>query len=182
MTFPKIITPFSRRSITNPLGFSLLEALIAMSILSAALILLSNAWGGAFRSIKKGKQQHEVALLLERKLTELDLEFRGKPLTEIPEEREEDFGKDFPEVRWKMKSKEFQFPDVTPFLKSNENKMDDMSAMIFKQLAEVINKSVKEVKVTVIIKDGGKKKEFSAVTYFIDYNQNLMPGGANLGQ
>ncbi len=163
-------------------GFSLLEALVAMTILSGALILLSNAWGGAFRSIRKGKQQHEVALLLERKLTELDLEFRGKPLSEIPEEREEEFGKEFPDAKWKMKSKQFEFPDISALLKSGEQGADEMSTMVFKQLGEIISKSVKEVKVTVMVKDGKKMKEFSAVTYFVDYNQSPSAAGANLGQ
>lgn len=163
-------------------GFSLLEALVAMTILSGALVLLSNAWGGAFRSIKKGKQQHEVALLLERKLTELDLEFRGKPLSEIPEEREEDFGKEYPEAKWKMKAKEFEFPDISSMLKSRDQGADEMTAMVFKQIGETISKSVKEVKVTIMVKEGKKTKEFSAVTYFVDYNQNPSMPGANLGQ
>jgi general secretion pathway protein I len=149
-----------------------------MAILSGALVLLSNAWGGAFRSIKKGKQQHEVSLLLERKMTELDLEFRGKPLTEIPEEREEDFGKEFPDAKWKMKSREFEFPDLSPMLGSSNEKPDEMTEMIFKQLSEVIKKSVKEVKVTVMVNDGKKLKEYSAVTYFVDYNQTLSSGAA----
>jgi general secretion pathway protein I len=163
-------------------GFSLLEALIAMSILSGALILLSNAWGGAFRSIKKGKQQHEVALLLERKLTELDIEFRGKPLTEIPEERNEDFGKDFPDASWKMESKDFELPDLSPMIKSQDQQQDPNITMLFEKLGEIINKSVKEVKVTVMIKEGKKTKSYSAVTYFVDYNQTLSAGGMNIGQ
>lgn len=164
----------TRRQIGLTKGFTLLETLIAMAILSGALILLSNAWGGAFRSIKKSKQQHEVALLLERKLTELDLEFRGKPLSEIPESREEDFGKEFPDARWKMKSKELEFPDLSPILKSQENNNDGgIGETLFKALAENIKKSVKEVEVTVIVKEGKKAKHFSAVTYFVDYDQPL---------
>ncbi|MEY4615391.1 MAG: hypothetical protein RJB66_351 [Pseudomonadota bacterium] len=154
-------------------GFTLIEALIAMTILSGAMLLLSQTWGGAFRSIKKAKQQYEVSLLLERKLTELDLEFRGKPLTEIPEEREEDFGKEYPEAKWKMKSKEFEFPDISPLLKSGDGNSDEMTMMIFKKLADNFKKTVKEVKVTVMVKEGKKTKEFSAVTYFVDYDQPL---------
>jgi general secretion pathway protein I len=163
-------------------GFSLLEALVAMAILSGALILLANAWGGAFRSIKKGKQQHEVALLLERKLAEIDLEFRNKPLTEIPEEREDDFGSNYPQARWKLKSREFELPDLSPMLKTNDQPVNPELEMIFKLLSEAIKKSVKEVKVTVLVKDGTKTKEYSAVTYFVDYNQPLSLGGAGTGQ
>lgn len=161
------------RSFKSILGFTLIEALIAMTILSGAMLLLSNAWGGAFRSIKKAKQQHEVALLLERKLAELDIEFRGKPLTEIPEEREEDFGKEYPEARWKMSSKEFEFPDMSALLQTEDGQADEMNAMLIKKLSENFKKTVKEVKVTVMVKEGKKTKEYSAVTYFVDYDQAL---------
>lgn len=154
-------------------GFTLIEALIAMTILSGAMLLLSQTWGGAFRSIKKSKQQYEVALLLERKLTELEIEFGSKPLSEIPEEREEDFGKEYPDAKWKMKSKEFEFPDISPLLKSGDGNSDEMTMMIFKKLADNFKKTVKEVKVTVMVKEGKKTKEFSAVTYFVDYDQTL---------
>lgn len=162
-------------------GFSLLEALISMVIMAGALVLLSNAWGGAFRSIKKGKQQYEVSILLERKLTEVDLEFRGKPLTEIPDEREEDLGKDYPNIRWKLTSKKFEFPDITGMLKQRDQGSDSTSEMIFKQLTEMINKAIKEVKVSIKVKEGTKTREYSAVTYFIDYSQTDIPGVGGLG-
>lgn len=158
-------------------GFTLIETVIAMAIMAGALIVLANSWGSGFKILKKSKQQHEVALLLERKLTELDLEFGGKPLSEIPEEREEDFGKEFPNVRWKMISKEFEMPDLTPLIKSGDEAPDPMLVTLFTQLGEVINKSVKEVKVSIIIKEGSRSKEFSAVTYFIDYDQGISLGG-----
>jgi len=160
----------------NKKGFTLVEALISMVIMAGALILLSNTWGGAFRALKKGKQQYEVSILLERKLTDLDIEFRGKPLTEIPDERPGDFGKNFPNATWKMVSKKFEFPDITPLLKARDQGSDDMSTMIFTKLREHLNKSIKEVKVTVMVKEGKKTKEFSAVTYFIDYDQNVSIG------
>lgn len=163
-------------------GFTLLETLIAMMILSAALILLSNAWGGAFRAVKKSRQQHEVSLLLERKITELELEFKGKPLSEIPEEREEDFGKNYPDARWKMQSKEFEFPDLGPLVKSQNEQSDPMIESAFKEISETINKSIKEVKVTVILKDGPLSREYSAVTYFMDFDQSASMGGMGLSQ
>jgi len=161
----------------SSMGFTLVEALISMVIMAGALILLSNTWGGAFRSIKKGKQQYEVSILLERKLTELDLEYRGKPITEIPDERQDDFGKNYPNAKWKMISKKFEFPDITAMLKGRDQGADDMSNMIFTKLRDILNKSIKEVKVTVMLKEGKKTKEFSAVTYFVDYDQNISIGG-----
>lgn len=158
-------------------GFSLVEALISMVIMAGALILLSNTWGGAFRALKKGKQQYEVSILLERKLTELEIEFKGRPLTDIPDERQDDFGKNYPNAKWKMISKKFEFPDITSMLKQRDQGSDQTSTMIFTKLREMLNKSIKEVKVTVMVKEGKKTREFSAVTYFVDYDQNVSIGG-----
>lgn len=161
----------------KPQGFSLVEALISMVIMAGALILLSNTWGSAFRAQKKGKQQYEVSILLERKLTELDLEFRGKPLTEIPDEREGDFSKNYPNAKWKMTSKKFEFPDVSGLLKARDQGADDMSNMLFAKLREHLNQSIKEVKVTVMITENKKTREYSAVTFYVDYDQNISIGG-----
>lgn len=159
-------------------GFSLIETLVAMSILAGALVLLSNAWTGSFAAIRKSKLHHDVSLLLERKMTEIELEYRGKPLSEIPEEEEEDFGKDYPNFSWKMTSRQLEIPDMSSMLLGGDENGNEMLATLFKQLFELINKSVKEVKVSIIVADKKKTREYSLVTYFVDYDQPLpVPGG-----
>ena len=61
-------------------------------------------------------------------------------------------------------------------LKQRDQGSDGMSEMIFKQLTDLINKSIKEVKVTIIVKEGKTPKEYSAVTYFVDYDQDILSG------
>lgn len=159
-------------------GFTLIETLLAMGIISAAVVLLSSAWSGAFASIRKSKIHNDVSILLQRKVTEVELEYGGKPLTEIPEEREEDFGKEYPDYRWKMTSKQLELPDISASLTSRDEGANDMILTLFKQLFELINKSVKEVKVSVFVTDKKKEKEYSIVTYFVDYDQPLPIPGA----
>jgi general secretion pathway protein I len=162
----------------NKSGFTLIETLLAMGIIASAVVLLSSAWSGSFASIRKSKMNYDVAILLQRKVTEIELEYGGKPLTEIPEETEEDFGKEFPDFRWKMTSKQLELPDISSSLVSRDEGANDMIITLFKQLFELLNKSVKEVKVSVFVKDNKKEKEFSVVTYFVDYDQPLPIPGA----
>lgn len=151
-------------------------------ILASALLLLTNSWSGSFLRVRKTQQQFEVASLLERKMTEIEIEYRGKSLDEIPEEKNEDFGKDYPQYTWKMTSKKLEIPDVSATLSSKEGGADPFTVTIIKQLTEGLSKAIKEVTVTVVLKDAKPKPlEYSVTTYFVDYNKDL-PLGVPTGQ
>lgn len=159
-------------------GFTLIETVFALVILSVGLMLLVNSWGASFSRVRKTQLSTEVASLLQRKIVELQIEYRDKPLDSIPEEREDDFGSDYPQYSWKMTSKEFEVPDLSASLTSKEGGADQMLVTIIKQLTDYMQKSVKEVKVSIIYKAGKKNLEYSATTYFVDYDKNIPLGGA----
>ncbi len=159
-------------------GFTLLETLLAVVILSSALLLLTNSWGGSYLRIRKTQRQFEVAALLERKMTDVEIEYRGKPLEEIPEEKsEEEIGEGYPQYRWKMSSKKLEIPDVSSTLSAQEGGANAFMTMIIKQLSEGLSKAVKEVTVTIIYREDKQKPlEFSVTTYFVDYDKELQMG------
>lgn len=162
-------------------GFTLIEVMLAAVIMASGLILLSNAWGGSYARLKKTKLNHEMASLLERQMTMIDIKYRGKPLEDIPEEEGETF-EEFPKYSWKMTSKPFELPDLSAGLTAREGGAGEMMITLIKTLTEHLGKTVKEVKVTVYA-DVGKEKplESSVTTYYVDYDKPLpmpsMPGG-----
>ncbi|MBS1970459.1 MAG: type II secretion system protein [Bdellovibrionales bacterium] len=162
----------------NRKGFTLLETLLAVVILSMGILLLTQSWSGSFLRIRKTQLNQDVAALLERKMNEIDLEFRGKPLDTIPEEKEDDFGAEYPQYKWKMISREFQMPNMSSILMQQEGGANDMLMMMIQQLTEHLSKTIKEVKVSVIYTGGKKPLEYSIVTYFVDYNKPLAIGGS----
>lgn len=164
--------------IKNKKGFTLLETLLAVVILSMGILLLTQSWSGSYLRIRKTQLNQEVVALLERKMAEIDLEYRDKPLETIPEEKEDDFGSENPNYRWKMTSREFQVPNLSSLLMQQEGGANDMLMMVIQQLTEHISKTVKEVKVSVIYTGAKKPLEYSIVTYFVDYNKPLSIGGA----
>ncbi|WP_347358514.1 type II secretion system protein [Bdellovibrio sp.] len=161
-------------------GFTLIETVIAMVILSSGIMLLANSWSGSFMRVRKTQLSTEVTALLERKMTEIELEYSGKPLDSIPEETEDDFGSEYSQYSWKMTSKEFEVPDISATLTAQAGGADEMALTVMKTLTEHLGKSIKEVKVTVIYKGAKKPLEFSATQYFVDYDKELplpsMPG------
>ena len=87
-------------------GFTLLEVIIALFILTGSIIVIANAWSGNFMRIRKSNMYNNVATLLERKMAEMDAKYRDKPVTEIPESEAGDFENDYPNYRWEMKSRD----------------------------------------------------------------------------
>ncbi len=133
--------------------------------------------------IRKTQLSTEVSALLERKMVEIEMEYAGKPLDSIPEEKEDDFGSEYPQYSWKMTSKEFEVPDFSATLTAQAGGADELTLTIMKTLAEHMSKSIKEVKVTVVFKGPKKPLEFSATQYFVDYDKQLpLPSIPGVGQ
>jgi general secretion pathway protein I len=161
----------------NKKGFTLFETLLAVVILATALMLLTNSWSGSFLRVRKTQQQFEVAALLERKMTDIEIEYRGKSLEEIPEEKSEDFGSEYPQYAWKMTSHQLEIPDISSTMGSKDGGVDAFTQQIIKQLTDGLSKAVKEVTVTVIYKEAKPKPlEYSVTTYFVDYDKQLNLG------
>lgn len=188
----------SRRSVmnrcllSNTRGFTLIETMIATVIMAGALIVIGSSWSGNYMRIEKARVNANMAALLERKMTELELEYRDKPTSEIKEEDQGDFGEDFGNFRWEMRSKEFEIPDMSGMLAgSSEGQSggnNEMMTLIVKTVTDYVKSSVKEVTVTVYYKSPRvKTKEISQAiaTYFVDYTKPIsisgLPAGAASG-
>ena len=131
--------------------------------------------------VRKTQLSTEVAALLERKMVEIEIQYAGKSVDSIPEEQADDFGSEYPQYSWKMSSRELEVPDFTASLTAQSGGADQMTLTIMKSLIEHLQKSVKEVKVTVVYKGAKKPLEFSATQYFIDYDKPITPPGMPTG-
>ncbi len=161
----------------NSRGFTLLETVIAMVIMAGSILLLTSSWSGSFMRVRKTQTNFEIAAMLERKMNDVELEYRGKSLDEIPEDKGGDFGSDYPQYTWKISSKKLEFPDISSALSAKDGGADAMLMSVIKQLSEILGKSIKEVSVSVTYKpEGQKPNEQSITTYFIDYDKDVNIG------
>ncbi len=160
----------------NARGFTLIEVLVALFILTGAIIVVANAWSGNFLRIRKSAMFNDVATLLERKMVETEVKYKEKSLSEIPEEEGDDFGSDYPNYRWTLKSRDLELPDLTPLLVGQEEGANESVIQMLKQMTDTISKAVKEVRITVYAKRGNKEVEFLATQYFVDYQKDVVPG------
>ena len=157
-------------------GFTPIEVMMSMVILAGSILVLAQAWSTNSLRLRKSQLMNNVATLLERKMVEVEAQYRSKPIGEIPEEEKGDFGKKYPQYSWRLESQDFTMPDISQALIS-DNGASDMLLTMVRQTSEFISKSVKEVTVVVIVKTASKSLEYSLTTYFVDYNQSIGLGG-----
>lgn len=167
----------------NERGFSLLEVLVATLIMSGAILVLATAWSGNFNRVRNARINNNIAMLLERKMTEYEVMSKEKSISEIPEEESGDFGAKFPGYRWTMKSQPFEMPNLSGVLTAQEGGANEMTLMLVDTMSKYIKEAVKEVSVTVYYKSrGGKEIRHTVTSYFVDYTKEIplpgMPGGA----
>lgn len=169
-------------------GFSLIEILIALSILTAALIVVSTAWSTTMIRMRKMKMNHQAAFLLDYKVSDMERQFKDQ-LTQLPDEKDgtfEELGSEFKNYTWSMKSKKFELPDLTPLFAKQKNQQgtDVLLSSMMGQLSDYFNQAAKEVTVTVVYTYNKKNVKFAATTFLVDFNQVLpMPnlGGGGTG-
>jgi general secretion pathway protein I len=163
----------------NNKAFTLIEVVLAMMIMASGLFILTNSWSGTYNRLKNTQVKVQLAALLERKVVEIEREYKNKSLESIPEEKEDSFGEDLPEYSWKMTSQKLELPDLSAVLETQQEGVKTDLASLMKIFSEHISKSVKEVKVEVTYKDKKKPITVDVVFYMIDYDRPLpVPGGA----
>jgi general secretion pathway protein I len=159
-------------------AFTLIEVVLAMMIMASGMFILTNSWAGTYTRLRKTNIQVQLAALLERKIVELEREFKTQSLDAMKEEAAGDFGAELEGYTWEMKSQKVEFPDLSGIIGGvGENQNLDLVS-IMKLFSEHLSKSVKEVKVTVTYKDKKKPIVVDVVFYVVDYDRPLpMPGG-----
>ncbi|MCB0414315.1 MAG: type II secretion system protein [Bdellovibrionales bacterium] len=155
-------------------GFTLIEVMLAVAIIAGVAVTLTIAWNNNFSRHRKAKMNNIAAILLQQKITEYELKFKGEKLERIPEEESGDFGEEYPQYRWQFKSQDFEMPDLKPLLVTEDGSADETVLTIVGQMQEYFNKSIKEAEVTVIFKNkSGRERNFSVPFYFVDYDQDV---------
>ncbi len=164
-------------------GFTLIEVLIAMMILSGALVALSASWTGSVMAYRKGRKVNVITHLLQKQATEMELQFKDQNII-TDQELEGDFGRDYPDLSWKTEIKPLEFPNLAPVIvsQSEEGGVNQMTLTMIQQLSSQLSKAVKEMKVSVLWKAKNRTLTYSITTYLVFYNQVNLPGaGAGAG-
>lgn len=163
-------------------GFTLLEVVLALVVMASGLFILTNSWSSTYSRLRKTQVQVQIASLLERKVAEIEREYKNKSLESIPEEKEDNFGSELPQYSWQMKSKKFEMPNLSALLTAQPGGADPVLMGLMDTYTEFLGKSIKEINISVIFKEGKKPIVANVTIYMIDYNKSLpLPSLGNGG-
>ena len=160
--------------ISKKKGFTLIEILMALVILSGAMIIISRIWSGNKQRVEKISNYHKVTQLMEKKITELEFEWRKKNFNSIPKEEKGDFEEE-KYFSWSVKTQPLKLPDpqkIMNLLGQNEG----MAIQVAQTTTQFLSQAILEAKLTIHYKKGPFKNAYSLTTYIVDHNKEIQFG------
>lgn len=145
-------------------GFTLLEIMVAIAILSISLVALLTFQGNTMITSGRAERITEATMLARMKMGEIELELdKGLKKGEFPEEETEegDFEEPFENYKWKLSIKGVKLP--APVM-GDEGSVENL---IGRQLTEEIAKTVREVKLEVVWSELGEEQSINVVTHIV---------------
>jgi general secretion pathway protein I len=149
-------------------GFTLLEVLFAMAIMSVALVAIFTIEGSSISASDKGKRMNIVAMLAKNKMIETEFDLEGKTFDEVEKDKTGNFEPPFETYTWKRSIKELKFPSIGGGGGDDQNAQ--VTEMISKLFSNYLSKSLREVTVSIIYHRGEHDQTFSVSTYWVDLN------------
>lgn len=182
------LAPAGRRSAG---GFTLLEVMVALAILAASLVVVSEVVGGALRNHQRARQLDVATGLARAKLVQLQAEFERKGFRDFDETDDGTFEPEgHPEVRWKLEVKRpgvglgpdavlgalaggktlqdlMPPPDQAPQLAPFQGMIQASLQGLLTRIGEQLKKGVREVRLTVSWQGGARVESFDVVTHLV---------------
>lgn len=158
----------------SELGFTLLEIMIALAILSISLLSLYDSIGNSLRASGMAKEMEEAVLLAKQRMSEIQLQLEQEmALGSFPDEKEEhgDFEKPFEKYKWSYKLKKVEIPVIRPLLGQGDPQdspssiapttpgFQESAANVAELVSKKISNSLREIKLIVSWGDSEDSEE-----------------------
>jgi len=121
-------------------GFTLLEVLIAMAILTVSLASIISVESGSINATDRAHQMNIVAMLAKNTMVNTEAKIEGKQFQEIPKEETGQFDAPYDRYSWKVMVKELKFPSLADLGNFNSNGQDNHSGMGTNQITDTISR------------------------------------------
>jgi general secretion pathway protein I len=165
--------------------------MVALAILAAGLVAISEVVGGALRNHVRARQLDVATLLARTKMVEVQAHYERKGFRDFDETEEGTFEEEgHPEVRWKVEVRRptvdlgaegvlaalsggrtlqelLPPPDQAPQLAPFQASISAMLQGILTRIGEQIKAGLREVRLTVSWEDAGVVESFDVVTHLV---------------
>ena len=145
-------------------GFTLLEIMVAISILSISFITLMNFSGNTLRVSLRAENLTIATMLARQKMTDVEIELHKKmQRNEFPDEKTENgrFDEPYEDFSWSMEVRKVDLP--APVTGEGGGLQD----VLAKQLTKEIARTVRELKVIIKWVEGEDEQVVDVVTHIV---------------
>jgi len=169
------MTGLNRRSLrANRAGFTLLEVLAALFILSIAVFGIYQGQSNLVRMTVRSEHMAQALGLAQQKMVETELELRDKSLSGLLDEETGEFKDEaFREYKWTRKLEKVSagcmFPN--PGEDSQEPGATDPLGGIASIAERVFENNVRKIRIIVSWEEGNKKREVSLNQLYVSFKE-----------
>ena len=145
-------------------GFTLLEIMVAVAILSISLVALLSFQGNTMLTSGRAEKITEATMLARLRMSEIELDLdKQMKKGEFPDEKTEEgnFENPFAAYKWKMSIRRVNLPAPVT------GQEGSIEAMVGRQLSEEIAKTVREVRLEILWEEMGAEQSIDVVTHIV---------------
>ena len=162
-------------------GFTLLEVIIAMAIMTMAFAAILSMISNGINASARTHKMIIVGMLAKRQMMEVEYKYEGKTFDEVKKEDSGTFPSPYADYRWTYEIKEIEFPNLGSMnsgssggaASDTDNNSSDIADMMTKLVTQFLSKAIRQVTVKIIWKNGTKDQDFSVATYWVDLNHEF---------
>lgn len=145
-------------------GFTLIEVMVAVSILAISMTVLLSFSGNSMIRSGRAETMTVATMLARQKMAEIEVELdKGSQKGEFPEEKSEEgqFEEPFDEYKWSMEIKRVELPAPVTGQKGS------IQDVVGQQLTKEISNTVRELKLVVSWTELGEEQSIDVVTHIV---------------
>jgi len=169
-------------------GFTLLEVMIAMTIMLLAFTSILAVESSSMNTSAKAKQMNIVGMLARNAMTQTEVEIQGKAFKELNEEDSAQFEEPFQDYTWVRTVKEVKFPNLAGMFQAGANAQEggensqaadaqEGNAALMEQMTKLVSnflsKALREVTITIKWKKGSGEQKYVVSMYWVDLNSDF---------
>lgn len=159
----------------NIKGFTLLETMIAVAIMAVAFAAILMVENSSLSALERSRKMNTVAMLARNAMVQAEMEFEGKPFSELKEEESGKFDPPYESFIWEREIKEIEFPEIS-FGGGGEEDSGTSTQMMDRMvrlLSQYFSQSIREVKIKVSWPKGKGVQSYELSTYWVDLNKGF---------
>lgn len=149
-------------------GFTLLEIMIAITIMTVAFGAILTSQSGSIHHTIKAKEMNIAGWLARDLMVQSEHLMEGKPFSELKDEETGRFPAPFERFGWKREVRELKFPEISLPKKEGQTGVLESVRLLAKMMTKFFNDSVKELVITVTWPRGEGEEQLTLTTYLVD--------------